>query len=72
MMKKWSKWFGLILILMGVLCLVIAPFVPVEIDAEGFVHEPGFFLIPVSYVFFLSGIIVTLVMTLRKKLRKQN
>ncbi|MBC1475935.1 DUF3955 domain-containing protein [Listeria grandensis] len=59
-MKKIKFWRGPILILAGILCLGISAMIGSTIDANGFVREPAFFLIPVSYLFFFAGIITTI------------
>ncbi|MBC6315751.1 DUF3955 domain-containing protein [Listeria grandensis] len=71
-MKKIKLWMGPILIFIGIVCLGISAMVGSTIDANGFVSEPAFFLIPVSYVFFSVGIIATIFFSAKAFIKKQS
>ena len=43
-----------------------------KVGADGFLEEPFFFLVPISYVLFLSGIGVLLFGFITSKLKKGN
>ncbi|PEK04232.1 hypothetical protein CN558_02990 [Bacillus wiedmannii] len=43
-----------------------------KVGANGFLEEPFFFLVPISYVLFLSGIGVLLFEFIASKLKKSN
>ena len=43
-----------------------------KVGADGFLEEPFFFLVPISYVLFLSGIGVLLFGFITSKLKKNN
>ncbi|HDR7352571.1 MULTISPECIES: DUF3955 domain-containing protein [Bacillus] len=43
-----------------------------KVGANGFLEEPFFFLVPISYVLFLSGIGVLLFGFITSKLKKSN
>ncbi|EEL68210.1 hypothetical protein bcere0026_48090 [Bacillus mycoides] len=43
-----------------------------KVGADGFLEEPFFFLVPISYVLFFSGIAVLLFGFITSKLRKSN
>ncbi|HFJ9450019.1 TPA: DUF3955 domain-containing protein [Bacillus tropicus] len=43
-----------------------------KVGANGFLEEPFFFLVPISYVLFLSGIGVLLFGFITSKLKKNN
>lgn len=47
---------GSVLLLMGIFCFFVKAASVEYIDADGFLHE-NFFLIPIGYLFLLSGII---------------
>lgn len=47
---------GGVLLLMGIFCFFVKAASVEYIDADGFLHE-NFFLIPIGYLFLLSGII---------------
>jgi len=54
-MKKYI--FATLPICLGILCLVTKGIIGDELMADGTIVERNFFLIPLSYLFFLSGII---------------
>ncbi|HDR4948150.1 hypothetical protein COC60_18560 [Bacillus thuringiensis] len=43
-----------------------------KVGADGFLEEPFFFLVPISYVLFLSGIGILLFGFITSKLKKGN
>ncbi|ARP60423.1 MULTISPECIES: DUF3955 domain-containing protein [Bacillus] len=43
-----------------------------KVGADGFLEEPFFFLVPISYILFLSGIGVLLFGFITSKLKKGN
>ena len=43
-----------------------------KVGANGFLEEPFFFLVPISYVLFLSGIGILLFGFINSKLKKNN
>jgi len=43
-----------------------------KVGADGFLEEPFFFLVPISYILFLSGIGVLLFGFITSKLKKNN
>ncbi|MEZ2324673.1 DUF3955 domain-containing protein [Bacillus tropicus] len=43
-----------------------------KVGANGFLEEPFFFLVPISYILFLSGIGVLLFGLITSKLKKSN
>ena len=51
-------------IFIGVLCLVIKGIIGDELLPDGTIVEKNFFLIPLSYLFFFSGIITFLFVAL--------
>ena len=50
--------------IMGIVCLFIKGLIGDEILADGTIVEKNFFLIPLSYLFFFSGILTFLIMAL--------
>ncbi|ACA40734.1 hypothetical protein P799_11440 [Lysinibacillus sphaericus CBAM5] len=55
MMKKY--FLATIPVMVGVLCLLIKGIIGDEVLANGVIVEKNFFLIPLSYLFFFSGIL---------------
>ncbi|MBI6865626.1 DUF3955 domain-containing protein [Lysinibacillus fusiformis] len=55
MMKKF--FLATIPVMVGVLCLLIKGIIGDEVLANGVIVEKNFFLIPLSYLFFFSGIL---------------
>ena len=43
-----------------------------KVGADGFLEEPFFFLVPISYILFLSGIGILLFGFITSKLKKGN
>ncbi|MGA6191709.1 DUF3955 domain-containing protein [Lysinibacillus sphaericus] len=54
-MKKY--FLATIPVMVGVLCLLIKGIIGDEVLANGVIVEKNFFLIPLSYLFFFSGIL---------------
>lgn len=67
MIKKY--FLATIPVMIGVLCLFIKGIIGDEVLANGIIVEKNFFLIPLSYLFFFSGI---LTLILFSTLKKQN
>ncbi|MGE6401929.1 MULTISPECIES: DUF3955 domain-containing protein [Bacillus cereus group] len=61
---------AIVLISLGVTCLLIHGTTS-KVAANGLLVEPFFFLVPVSYLLFFSGIGVLLVGFITSKLKKQ-
>lgn len=57
--------------IMGIVCLFIKGLIGDEILADGTIVEKNFFLIPLSYLFFFSGILTFLIMALFSTFKKQ-
>jgi len=57
--------------IMGIVCLFIKGLIGDEILADGTIVEKNFFLIPLSYLFFFSGILTFLIMALSSTFKKQ-
>lgn len=57
-------------ILIGIICLIISNGIGSRVDPDGTLVEPAFFLIPISYLFFFSGLIGILFMTITSKVKK--
>ncbi len=55
MMKKY--FLATIPVMVGVLCLLIKGIIGDEVLANGVIVEQNFFLLPLSYLFFFSGIL---------------
>ncbi|MDM5349574.1 DUF3955 domain-containing protein [Lysinibacillus sphaericus] len=55
MMKKY--FLATIPVMVGVLCLFIKGIIGDEVLTNGVIVEKNFFLIPLSYLFFFSGIL---------------
>ncbi|MBG9757101.1 DUF3955 domain-containing protein [Lysinibacillus sp. RSDA_15] len=55
MMKKY--FLATIPVMVGVLCLLIKGIIGDEVLTNGVIVEKNFFLIPLSYLFFFSGIL---------------
>lgn len=55
MMKKY--FLATIPVMIGVLCLLIKGIIGDEVLTNGVIVEKNFFLIPLSYLFFFSGIL---------------
>lgn len=56
-------------ILLGIICLIISSVIGSEIKPDGTLVEP-FFLIPLSYVFFFSGLIGIIFVTITSRSQK--
>lgn len=67
-MKKYL--LAIVLISLGATCLLIQGATSKVAD-NGFLVEPFFFLVPISYVLFFSGIGVLLFGVITSKLKKQ-
>lgn len=50
--------FSLVLLLLGIACLIVKGFTPEHIDAQGILHEPYFFLLPIGFGNILLGLIL--------------
>lgn len=59
-------------ILLGVLCLFTKGIIGDEILPDGTLIERNFFLIPLSYLFFFSGIILILFVAIISTAKKTN
>ncbi|WP_342556719.1 DUF3955 domain-containing protein [Lysinibacillus sp. FSL P4-0201] len=57
--------------IMGIVCLFIKGLIGDEILADGTIVEKNFFLIPLSYLFFFSGILTFLIVALSSTSKKQ-
>ncbi|MFJ7734815.1 DUF3955 domain-containing protein [Lysinibacillus sp. NPDC097287] len=57
-------------ILIGVLCLVMKGIIGDEFLPDGTIVEKNFFLIPLSYIFFFSGIVALLFVAMVSVLKK--
>ncbi|WP_342440711.1 DUF3955 domain-containing protein [Lysinibacillus sp. FSL K6-0057] len=68
-MKKYL--LATIPMIMGIVCLFIKGIIGDEILADGTIVEKNFFLIPLSYLFFFSGILTFLIMALFSTFKKQ-
>ena len=68
-MKKYL--LATIPMIMGIVCLFIKGIIGDEILADGTIVEKNFFLIPLSYLFFFSGILTFLIMALSSTFKKQ-
>ena len=53
--------------IMGIVCLFIKGLIGDEILADGTIVEKNFFLIPLSYLFFFSGILTLIFFSTVKK-----
>jgi hypothetical protein len=69
-MKKYL--LATIPMILGVLCLFIKGIIGDEILADGTIVEKNFFFIPLSYLFFFSGILTFLFMALFSKIKNMN
>jgi uncharacterized membrane protein len=56
---------------LGILSLIISSMVGSSIATDGTLHEPAFFLIPLSYLFFFSSIIALLFVGFGSTLNKK-
>jgi len=70
MMKKYI--FATLPILIGVLCLFMKGIIGDELLPDGTLIEKNFFLIPLSYLFFFSGIISILFVAIFSTDKKTN
>ncbi|MGE7997564.1 DUF3955 domain-containing protein [Lysinibacillus sp. NPDC093190] len=70
MMKKYI--FATSPIVIGVLCLFMKGIIGDELLPDGTLVERNFFLIPLSYLFFFSGIISLLFATIFSTVKKVN
>ncbi|MGG0291430.1 DUF3955 domain-containing protein [Bacillus pacificus] len=62
---------AIVLLSLGVTCLLMQGATS-KVDDNGFLEEPFFFLVTISYVLFLSGIGVLLFGFITSKLKKNN
>ena len=69
-MKKYL--LATIPMIMGIVCLFIKGIIGDEILADGTIVEKNFFLIPMSYLFFFSGILTFLIMALSSSVKKHS
>ncbi|WP_420798382.1 DUF3955 domain-containing protein [Lysinibacillus cavernae] len=69
-MKKYL--LATIPMMIGVLCLFIKGIIGDELLPDGTIVEKNFFLIPLSYLFFISGILTFLFMALFSTIKKPN
>ncbi len=65
MMKKY--FLATIPVMVGVLCLFIKGIIGDEVLTNGVIVEKNFFLIPLSYLFFFSGILTLIFFSTFKK-----
>ncbi|QPA52816.1 DUF3955 domain-containing protein [Lysinibacillus sphaericus] len=65
MMKKY--FLATIPVMVGVLCLLIKGIIGDEVLTNGVIVEKNFFLIPLSYLFFFSGILTLIFFSTLKK-----
>ncbi|MBD8521586.1 DUF3955 domain-containing protein [Lysinibacillus fusiformis] len=65
MMRKYL--LATIPMVIGVLCLFIKGIIGDEVLANGVIVEKNFFLIPLSYLFFFSGILALIFFSTVKK-----
>lgn len=70
MMKKYI--LATLPIVIGVLCLLMKGIIGDEIVPDGTLVERNFFLIPLSYLFFFSGIISILFVAIFSTVKKTN
>lgn len=56
---------------LGILSLIISSMVGSSVGPDGILHEPAFFLIPLSYLFFFCSIITFLFIGLGSVLNKR-
>lgn len=72
--KGLSAWLKLVSIpiFLGIICLVIGMMGKSEVAPDGTLIEPLFFLIPLSYLLFLSGIILLLLLAIISMIKKIN
>ncbi|QPQ30565.1 DUF3955 domain-containing protein [Lysinibacillus sp. JNUCC 51] len=70
MMKKYI--LATLPIVIGVLCLFMKRIIGDEILPDGTLVERNFFLIPLSYLFFFSGIISILFVAIFSTVKKTN
>lgn len=68
-MKKYL--LATIPMIMGIVCLFIKGIIGDEILADGTIIEKNFVLIPLSYLFFFSGVLTFLFMALFSTFKKQ-
>ncbi|PDZ44103.1 DUF3955 domain-containing protein [Bacillus wiedmannii] len=61
---------SIILLIIGAMCFLASAFMGSEVDSNGVLHEPFFFLIPIGYLFLLSGIIGLLIILIKKIVNK--
>ena len=55
----------------GFFCLIISSLIGSEVASDGMLIEPFFFLIPLSYLLFFSGIISLLFVAIISMIKKQ-
>lgn len=59
--------------ILGICCFIISGISGSKLSPDGFLIEPFFFLIPIGYIFFLFGIIISITKgssILYKKIKK--
>ncbi|WP_313639959.1 DUF3955 domain-containing protein [Paenibacillus sp. FSL K6-0276] len=59
-------------LLLGIISLMISGMVGSSVGADGILHEPAFFLIPLGFLFIFSGIIAWLFIGLGSVLHNRN
>lgn len=57
-------------IFLGIICLIISAIKGSTVAPDGMLIEPFFFLIPVSYILFFSGIVSILFVAIISKFKK--
>ncbi|MFD1670671.1 DUF3955 domain-containing protein [Agrilactobacillus yilanensis] len=62
---------SILLIVIGLGCFLAKTIIGSSLDSNGILHEP-FFLIPIGYLFLVSGIVVTLISLVIKYLKKRH
>ncbi|MGN1270995.1 MAG: DUF3955 domain-containing protein [Clostridia bacterium] len=58
-MKKYNI-VGLIILILGILCISMKALLPETIDANGFLHE-HFYLLPIGFFLIFLGILVLII-----------
>jgi len=61
---------SILLMLIGGILFVISGFGKSEIDSNGFLQEPLFFLIPLGYLFIFSGLVLFLFNLIKRQIKK--
>jgi transcriptional regulator with XRE-family HTH domain len=63
---------SILLMVIGGILFLIKGFSKSEIDSNGFLHEPLFFLIPLGYLFLFSGLVLFLFNLVKRQIKKFN